>query len=171
MWVTGNYSAEGHHCDEQERLCPGNLVPTVAGSTATCGLVARGDILFPYWYEIDARRTRSCRPRCCLRRVASVRDGTPTTSGGLTSAEVDVDEDLEHSAPTGTWVWKSSNYVPPLKDSVTIKGARAMKRMLGFSTGYNVRNFDKDPVLAANPPPLYPKLPGKNLGVSTWAEY
>ena len=45
-----------------------------------------------------------------------------------------------------------------------------MVQMIGFSAGYNVRNFDKDPILANNPPPLYPKLPGKGLKIDTWAE-
>ncbi len=99
-------------------------------------------------------------------------DGTDATSGGLTPLKWTWTKTSNNPLPNGTWGWKSQQpTIAPLKASVTIKGARAMKRMLGFAAGYTVRNFDKDPVLAANPPPLYPKLPGKNLGVSTWAEY
>jgi hypothetical protein len=72
---------------------------------------------------------------------------------------------------THTWsAWVSTtDPTPALKTRITLKGARAMKNMIGFSSGYTYRQFDMDPHLASNPPPKYPTIPG-GLHVQTWRE-
>ncbi len=160
VWVTGNYSAGVTIATSKRIWCPGNIVPTNSGATVTCGLVAQGDILFPYWYET-------------MPQNQIVQTALLSQNGGVGP---DDPPDIKYwkatyNYPTSRkWGMKEYSYTPPLKDSVTIKGSRAMKRMLGFSSGYEVRNFDKDPVLANNPPPLYPKLQGAGVGVTTWTQ-
>ena len=119
--------------------------------TVTCGLVAQRDILFPYWYETM--------PDDQIVQAALLsQNGGRRSRRPVGPQEVEWTKNYRHP---GVWSWKSSSYTLRYKDSVTLKGARAMKRMLGFSAGYDIRNFDKDPVLANNPPPLYPKLAGR----------
>jgi len=161
VWVTGNYSAAVTIATNETIWCPGNLVPTVAGATVTCGLVAQKDVLFPFWYQ--SMPNDQIVQAALLSQTAGVGPDNPTTSELLTWT-------WTKNTTTGVWYWKSSNYNAPNKHSVTIKGARAMVQMIGFSSGYDFRYFDKDPILANNPPPLYPRLPGEALGIGSWQE-
>ncbi len=185
VWVSGNYGAKVTVASSKGIVVSQNLVQTVSGSNATCGLVCTEDILFPWWY--DTMPDNQIVQAALLSQNGGVgpsdgtygSDGTPGpsgaadfTAGGATLLKWTWTKTSNSPLPNGTWEWKSSTFTPTnKKSSVTLKGARAMRRMLGFSSGYDVRNFDKDPVLAANPPPLYPRLPGKQLGMSTWTEY
>ncbi len=45
-----------------------------------------------------------------------------------------------------------------------------MVQMIGFSAGYDTRNFEMDPRLIDNPPPLYPQIRDGSLRVDTWLE-
>jgi hypothetical protein len=160
VWVSGNYSAGVTIASSKTIWCPGNLVPTVSGANTTCGLVAQLEVLFPYWYE--TMPNDQIVQAALLSQTMGVGPDAPSGLKKWTWTK---------NVSTGVWSWVSSTYTPPYKNSVTLKGARAMKVMIGFSAGYTTRNFDKDPVLANNPPPLYPKLAGGGLKIDTWSEY
>ncbi|NTU71097.1 MAG: hypothetical protein HGB10_04680 [Coriobacteriia bacterium] len=155
VWVTGNYSASVTFATSKNVYCPGNITPTTSGANVTCGLVAQLQVLFPWWYQTmpDDQMVQAA----CLSQTAGV---GPEAPSGLKKYNTTT------KAWTDTLTLGSSDY----KNSVTLKGARAMVQMIGFSSGYTIRNFDRDPVLANNPPPLYPKLTGESLQIDTWQE-
>ena len=155
VWVTGTYGVAVTVASSGTIYCPANLVPANNVDNLTCGLVAEGQILFPWWY--DTMPDNQLVQAALLSRTAGVGPDAPS---GL----------KKYNTSTKGWTDTLTLTTSDYKSSVTIKGARAMVQMIGFSSGYTIRNFDKDPVLANNPPPLYPKLPGDGLMVSTWTE-
>jgi hypothetical protein len=155
VWVSGTYSAAVTVATSADLWCPGDLVPTNPSSTVTCGLVAGGQVLFPWWY--GTMPDNQVVQAATLSQTAGVGPDAPS---GLT----------QYNTSTGTW---SSSYTmgsADYKSSVTLKGGRAMVQMIGFSAGYDTRNFEMDPRLIDNPPPLYPQIRDGSLRVDTWLE-
>ncbi len=155
VWVSGTYSAAVTVATSADLWCPGDLLPTNPSSTVTCGLVAGGQVLFPWWYGTmpDDQVVQAA----TLSQTAGVGPDAPS---GL----------KQYNTTTGTW---SSSYTmgsADYKSSVTLKGGRAMVQMIGFSAGYDTRNFEMDPRLIDNPPPLYPQIRDGSLRVDTWLE-
>jgi|GEM_PF-1430305 len=155
VWVEGNYSAQVTVVSKKNIWCPGNLVPTDTDSNTTCGLVAEEQILFPWWYEtMDNNQVVQA---ATLSQSAGIGPSTTTLQRWDTSYNPDRWVDYTPS---------SSGY----KASITLKGSRAMVSMIGFSAGYDARNFNMDPRLENHPPPLYPMIRDGSLRVDTWLE-
>jgi hypothetical protein len=161
VWVAGNYNANITIVTSGVMYCADNVVPTNSTSKYTCGLAAGTKMLFPYWYTT-------------MPDPQTVQAATLCKSGGIgpesASASGKTFYKQTYNTTTKVWSgWTSTSYTAPLKEKVILKGARAMNNMIGFSSGYNVRQFDMDPNLAKNPPPKYPTIPG-GLHVQTWNE-
>ena len=159
VWVAGNYGANITIMTNGTMYCADNVTPSNSAANYTCGLASVTNMLFPFWYTtMPDQQTVQAATLC--------RDGGigPDDGGGLTFYK------QTYNTTSKTWSgWISTSYTPALKGKITLKGARAMNNMIGFSNGYDIRQFDMDPNLATNPPPKYPTIPG-GLHVETWNE-
>ncbi len=155
VWVRGNYSANITIMTSGTMYCPYNVVPTDPNANYTCGLAAATNMLFPFWYGDDDQT---------LQAATLCRDGgIGQDSSGRPPITL-------NTYNTTTHTWSSTTSDNSLKTRITLKGARAMNNMIGFSSAYTTRVFTMDPHLATNPPPKYPTIPG-GLHVDTWREY
>jgi hypothetical protein len=188
VWVSGNYSAGITIVSSKNIWCRGNILPSVAGQTATCGLIASNYVLFPWWYAtMPANHVVQAALLSQTGGVGQHSLGSQTYANWPT---VNLTQMIHKRTGSGTtskpyvysWTVDTNYYAPPnvpLKPTATVKGSLGMVFSLGFTTvnnsnvqtaGYSSRSYQKDPILKANPPPRYPRLPGKGLQITTWSD-
>ncbi len=153
--VSGNYNAQVTIATSKTMLLPANLGPTNAASNYTCGLVAQSHIYFPYWYE--NMPTNHVVQAATLSQTGNIGQGTP--SG------------LQQYTRNSSGVWSWTSYTAPIKNSLTLKGSRAMIDQFGFSGAYSTRSFQMDSRLQNSPPPMYPQIRDGSLAVASWTEH
>jgi len=165
VWVAGNYSSNITIMTSGTMYCADDVVPTDPNVNVTCGLLAKTQMLFPYWYTTMPSQQTVQAATLCQSGGIGPDSGDDVAGNPLTFYK------QTYNSTSKTWSgWTSTSYTPALKSQITIKGARAMNSMIGFSSGYNTRLFTMDPHLANNPPPKYPTIPG-GVRVTTWQEY
>jgi len=184
VWVSGNYSSGVTIVSSKNIWCRDNIVPTVANQTPTCGLIASRYVLFPWWYQtMPANHVVQAALLSQTGGVGQHHLGSQTYANWPTVTL----KQQTRSKTNGVYGWTTSapvDYAPPnvpLKPTATVKGSLAMVFSLGFTVtdpnnnnvqtaGYASRSYQKDPILKMNPPPHYPKLPGKGLQITTWSD-
>ncbi len=168
IWVSGDYSANLTIGSSQNIFIHGNIAPSTAQSNATCGLVASKSIYAQYWADTV--------PSQHVIKAALLAIG----SGGTVSAQNAGGTSLPGTAPTKSWKWDTS-YTPDkwvsstwtlsgTAKSLLLEGSMACETQPSFSSTYYPRQYYGDKRLENNPPPMYPKIPGYELRVTSWVE-
>lgn len=164
VWVSGVYSANVTLASSKNIYIPGNFLPSPRTSNYTAGLVTPGYIYFPYWCaSVPALHEVQCALMSQGNKVGAQWTGT---GAGYANTQ---------AYSSGSW---RSTTIRPATKTLDFDGSFSMVKQQGFvmnegsssSQGYAARNYSGDGRLMANPPPLYPQIPGGHLRVDTWLE-
>jgi hypothetical protein len=131
-----------------------NISLTNSGSNVTCGLVSKGNLVFPYWYQT---MPAAAQMQCAM-----------LAQGGQLIAE-SPPTIYKYNTTTKAWTDTYTTTIP-MKTSLNVNGGTAMYLTSALSNGFTQRNFSYDPRLMNNPPPLYPQLASGDLKIDTWDE-
>lgn len=160
-WVQGTYSQKVTIAvpSPYDIIVPDNLQCSSGSPKATCGLVAGGDIAFPFWY--------ASMPEDLYVQAAML-----AQSGFVNIDQLDSGYRYSSTYPYYPLYWQyKSSYSSHKKNSINLVGSRAMDNMgSGLAQGFEIRNSSPDERLYDNPPPLYPNVQGEELKVMSWHE-
>jgi hypothetical protein len=142
VWVSGTYNAKVTIAGGRDIYIPDDLQPQNANSAATCGLVARRNIVVPSWYpNLPNNMTVTA---ALLAQTGSVYGDLHS---GVTKAKITISGSIACAARP----YFANSTSPP-------------------TAGFKTRTYSYDQRLEVEPPPMYPRLRDGSLGITTWFE-
>jgi len=164
VWVSGNYAANVTVVTSGNMYLADHITLTNPNSNVTCGLISKGNLIFPYWYQTMPEAVQM--QAAMLAQGGKLNAENPPTVKKYNTTTKDWTDTLFTSTSSSY-----TNYTYcPMNTSLNVNGGTAMFVASSLSNGFTQRNFNYDPRLMSNPPPMYPQLTGGELKVDTWAE-
>ncbi len=144
IWVSGTYGAKVTIASSEDILIPDHIRPTGMDTRFTMGLIARDNVIVPSYYTAMPSRLE------------------------ITAAMLAQSGSISADYQTGT-----------TKAKATITGSMAYRTYSGFAvysgntviSGFREREYNYDPRLDFDPPPMYPQIKDGSLKVNTWIEH